>query len=298
VITFNGAGLSKCVRVLTVFCGVVVTLLALGQVSAQVGFSYLERRLRGESVAPAYEGWEPNTDGTFNLVFGYFNRNWEEHIDIPVGPNNSIEPGGPDQNQPTHFQPRRNWYVFKVKVPKDFGDKELVWTLTMKGKTEKAYATLKPEYILDYQVITRNQVGTQPGMHDNQPPIVKIDGDLRRTVKVGEPLQLNASVSDDGLLAARPGRGTRPALGLRVGWLLYRGELRNATFDPEQLKMYQSNEVTNSPWEPGWVPPPLPADGKVPARVTFRAPGSYVIRLMAQDGALETSRDVAVTVTP
>jgi len=35
-------------------------------------------------------------DGTFDLVFGYFNRNWTEEIAIPAGPNNRIEPNGPD----------------------------------------------------------------------------------------------------------------------------------------------------------------------------------------------------------
>ena len=52
------------------------------------------------------------------------NRNWEEEIDVPVGPDNNIQPGGPDQGQPTHFQPRRNRFMFRVRVPKDFSEKE------------------------------------------------------------------------------------------------------------------------------------------------------------------------------
>src|SRR5687768_11284508 len=75
----------------------------------------------GFNVAPVYEGWEQNADGSYNLVFGYFNRNWDEWIDTPIGVANSIEPGGPDQGQPTHFMPRRNQFVFSVRVPKDFG---------------------------------------------------------------------------------------------------------------------------------------------------------------------------------
>src|SRR5262245_23603334 len=90
----------------------------------------------GQNIAPVYEGWEQNPDGSFNLVFGYFNRNWEEEIDLPIGPNNNIEAGGPDQGQPTHFLPGRNRFLFRVRVPKDFGAKELVWTLTSHGKTE------------------------------------------------------------------------------------------------------------------------------------------------------------------
>ena len=62
----------------------------------------------GLNVVPSFEGWEKNADGTFNLVFGYLNRNYDEIVDIPIGPNNSIEPGGPDRGQPTHFFPRIN----------------------------------------------------------------------------------------------------------------------------------------------------------------------------------------------
>ncbi len=98
---------------------------------------------RGQNVVPVYEGFWTNADGTFDLLFGYYNRNWEEEIDIPVGPDNTLEPGGADQGQPTHFFPRRNQFVFKVHVPANFGTKEIVWTLTSNGVTEKAYATLR-----------------------------------------------------------------------------------------------------------------------------------------------------------
>src|SRR5258708_4105938 len=73
----------------------------------------------GQNVVPVYEGWESNADGSLNLVFGYFNRNWDEEIDIPVGPDNNIEPSGPDQAQPTHFLPGRNRFLLRIRVPKD-----------------------------------------------------------------------------------------------------------------------------------------------------------------------------------
>src|SRR5215210_276960 len=81
---------------------------------------------RGQNVSPAFEGWEQNADGSFNFLFGYMNRNWEEEIDVPIGPENMLEPGNPDQAQPTHFLPRRNRFVFKVRVPADFGQKEMI----------------------------------------------------------------------------------------------------------------------------------------------------------------------------
>ena len=98
---------------------------------------------RGQNVAPVYEGFWKNADGSYDLFFGYYNRNWEEEIDVPVGPGNNLDPGGPDRGQPTHFFPRRNQFVFKVRVPANFGSKEIVWSLTSNGVTESAYGTLK-----------------------------------------------------------------------------------------------------------------------------------------------------------
>src|SRR5262245_58430902 len=92
-------------------------------------------RERGQSVTPAFEGWFRNADGTTTLLIGYYNRNSKEAIDIPVGPNNRIEPGGPDMGQPTHFVPRRQFGVFTITVPRDFADKKLTWTLTANGET-------------------------------------------------------------------------------------------------------------------------------------------------------------------
>ena len=102
---------------------------------------------RGQNVSPAYEGWEEDADGSRYFLFGYMNRNWEEEIDVAVGPDNNLQPGGPDLGQPTHFQPRRNRFMFRVRVPDNFTEKdELIWTLTTKGKTEKAYATVRTDY--------------------------------------------------------------------------------------------------------------------------------------------------------
>src|SRR3954452_20028967 len=98
----------------------------------------------GQNVAPGYEGWEEDADGTRYFLFGYMNRNWEEELDIPVGPNNSFSPGSADAGQPTHFLPRRNRFVFRVKVPAGWTEKdEMIWTLAApNGKSEKAYASV------------------------------------------------------------------------------------------------------------------------------------------------------------
>ena len=153
----------------------------------------------------------PNADGSFTMYFGYMNTNWLQEFDIPIGPDNSIEPGGPDQGQPTHFYPRRSPFLFTIKLPKDFGSKELIWTLTANGKTEHAYASLKPDYEIDSQVISTEVGGDFGSLRDelrtNVPPEMRVDGEKRRSVKVGEPLTLTAFAGDpDNLPARRDGR--------------------------------------------------------------------------------------------
>src|SRR5579884_1384154 len=160
--------------------------------SAQMRFTYS----KGQPVSPAYEGYMPNEDGSFTLYFGYMNSNWQEEFDIPVGKDNNIEPGGPDQGQPTHFYPRRNPFLFTVHVPKEFGDKELIWTLTTNGKTEKAYASLKSDYLIDKQVISTEVGGDFGSLRDelrtNVPPELEVQGELQKTARVGETLTLVA----------------------------------------------------------------------------------------------------------
>src|SRR6202049_4207582 len=73
----------------------------------------------GQDVVPVFEGWEQNRGGTFDLVFGYMNRNREQEFYIPVGPDNYIDlKSNGDAGQPTHFYAKRQKFVFKVTVPK------------------------------------------------------------------------------------------------------------------------------------------------------------------------------------
>ena len=205
---------------------------------------------RGQNMAPVYEGWEQNPDGSFNLVFGYFNRNRDERIDLPIGPDNKIEPGGPDQGQPTHFYPRRNRFVFRIRVPAEFGDKELVWTLTSHGKTERAYATLLVDYHIDDIVIMNNKGagggagGLAGELTGNKAPELTVVGDKTRHVTVGEPLSLTAFATDDGIPKPRvvpwtPDRSRvvpDSAAGLWLSWFVYRGAGNSVTFDPPHVE--------------------------------------------------------------
>ena len=187
-------------RRLALCAAALACVLTAGTAAAQ-SLSYT----KGQNISPAYEGWELGADGTRYFLFGYMNRNWEEEIDVPVGAENGFAPGGADQGQPTHFLPRRNRFVFRVKVPAGFGEKdELVWTLTTHGKTEKAYATLRPDYIVD-DVVKASETGalgagtSSPEVRGNHPPTVGIEEIKSRTVKIGEPLTMVADVKDDGI---------------------------------------------------------------------------------------------------
>jgi hypothetical protein len=280
--------------------------MATSRVSAQVS-------LTGQSVTPVYEGWEKNPDGSFNLVFGYFNRNWEEELDVPVGAENRIEPGDPDQGQPTHFFPRQSRFIFRIRVPEDFGKKEVVWTLVTHGKTAQAYATLIPDYAIDDTVIQNNNGGGSGGggesTHDNRPPTLEIAGEKARVARVGQAVTLTAFATDDGIPKPRPmppplspetlaQAGTpRAATGLRLAWFVYRGAGK-ATFDPPQFEVWEDlRDGRNSPWSSGWVTPAVPPDGKWVTQVTFGEPGKYVLRCLAHDGGLMVSQDVTFVVS-
>ena len=283
-------------------------LLAIAVLGLAVGEGEAQpvRHATGQEVVPAYEGWEQNPDGSFNLVFGTMNRNWDEALDIPIGPNNSVEPGGPDQGQPTHFLPRRNRFLFRIRVPADFGDQERVWTLTSpNGETKKAYASLHPDYFIDDIILQRNSgAPTADWLLTNEAPRLEVLGGTARTVAVGEPLTLTAVATDDGVpewfqLPPRPTHVTTfGARGLRVAWFVYRGAGAEAAFEPEQFQVWEDRRVgANSPWGPGWGAPPLPPDDKWEVQATFSEPGTYVVRCLAHDGGLMVAEDITVVVS-
>jgi hypothetical protein len=238
---------------------------------------------RGQNVVPVFEGWIPNPDGTFSLLFGYFNRNWEEVVFLPVGPDNRIEPAGPDGGQPTVFPPRRGRNLFEIVVPKDFGKKEIVWTLTTRGKTERAFASLVPQAVLTRRmalaggVLEANAAAGDDDTGDerspNQPPTVTIDP--VRPLTLPDRATLNVSVSDDGLKTNRLVRGLAR---MRVEWSTFRGPAA-AAFEPP------GSELAN------------PKGGKATAAATFAVPGAYVLRATVTDiGGYAASKDVTVVV--
>jgi hypothetical protein len=257
----------------------------------------------GQSVQPIFEGWTRNTDGSYQFHFGYLNRNYVEDIHLPIGTGNSIEPEGLDRGQPTYFYPRFNRLLFSVRVPADFGKRELVWTLTVHGKTERAIGWLKPEWEID---ASAGAAGLPSGTASkNVAPSIRVVPPSSPALLAG-PLKLIASVTDDGLPPVRKPRigGTsenppafrfpeggaptapvnvpqlqrrpRPRLpGLSVSWRVWRGP-GAVTFDPEAVAV---------------------KDGQAATTATFKAPGVYVLRAVASDSEASTPYDVKVVVT-
>jgi hypothetical protein len=244
----------------------------------------------GQSVVPYFEGWIRNPDGTFDLVFGYFNRNWQQELAIPTGPDNTVELGGPDSGQPTYFLPRRQRFVFRVRVPKDFGKKEVVWSITANGRTEHGYGSLLPQQEITERVVMTNG-GYDPGFTDpNTPPSLTI-APIQAPV-AGSPVTLIVSVVDDGLPkprapAARTTAGSslggqvnsstvsgRPA-GLTVSWMQYGGPGK-VTFETAG-----AIPVTN---------------GQAVTTAHFVQPGTYQLVVAASDRAMTTKVPVTITV--
>jgi len=228
----------------------------------------------GQSITGAFEGWFKNPDGSFSLLLGYYNRNQKQEIDIPIGPDNRIEPGGPDRGQPTHFLTGRQWGLFVVRVPADFGDNKITWTLVANGMSTVIPASLKPDY--EVSPLIEAAVGNTPPflrLEERGPSAQGPQGlSVERGTKVGTPLTLTAWVSDDARFTTNSGarpRNLGPPVTLR--WSKYRGP-GVVTFDkarPEVEKIESKDAAAFS--------------GKATTVVTFSEPGRYLLHVVAND---------------
>ena len=224
---------------------------------------------RGETVTPAFEGWYENPDGTFTLSFGYFNRNFEEVVEIPVGSNNFFEPDDPDRGQPTRFHSRRHWGVFGIVVPEDFGEQELVWTLKMQGKTFPIPGSLHRDWEID-------ALGGEAGS-GNTPRVLRLASDGPEgagplgvsagplTATVGEAVALSVRAWDDGRSSGSVANPGEEGEAVSLAWFKHRGP----------------GDVTFSEGE-AEIPA---AGGEATTMATFHAPGEYVVRVRANDAS-------------
>jgi hypothetical protein len=240
-------------------------------VSAQRGQTTLPLdppRERGTSITPAYEGWYPNPDGSFSMLIGYYNRNTKTPLDIPVGPNNRVEPGAADQGQPTHFEIGRQWGVFVLKVPKDFGSKTVSWTIVSNGETQSVPFTLNKAY----PISPFKELGM-----GNQPPVLafsqggaKVTGpptavSATFTGTVDQPVPISVWVEDPKApgdaetVAARGGPSSVATISLHK----FRGP-GNVKFDKARVPVMKQGDMVTS-------------------TATFSAPGEYLLRVQAND---------------
>jgi len=240
----------------------------------------------GLRVAPFFDGWYLNPDGTITLSFGYSNLN-QDVVEIPFGPDNFIEPKQYDGRQPTSFPPaastsddgsagrndRRERGVFTVTVPAGFRD-SVTWTLSVNGQTHKVPASTKSGA---YQLRWPMAMGSIPpvlrfsadGPSGRGP--TGIQADPVRT-SVGVPLSITIWIADDSKREEEPivikQRQARPAM--NVTWYKHSG--------PGPIVFSKSKEPIEQ------------LNGTATASATFKQPGEYVIRVRTDNfGRVDTS---------
>ena len=233
----------------------------------------------GQSVTPAYEGWFPNADGSYSLLFGYLNRNYSESVDVPVGADNKFEPGPADRGQPSHFPPRRAWGVFTVTVPKDFGSNKLTWTLTSNGETISIPASLDPLWVLEPMKDATNNTPPFLSFSEKGPFVQGPQGQSTSlTANVGAPLELPLWVADDANVAPGATAPRTPAVVLL--WNKFRGP-GNVTFSTQRPAIQEAQFT---------APPITKYRGKATTTATFTERGDYVLHVIANDWSGEGGR--------
>lgn len=282
-------------------CAAAAVVAASTRAGAQVEYTNNLKYDSGQDVQPVYEGWSRAANGSFDLYFGYLNRNWVQKLTVPIGANNNIQPGGPDRGQPTYFYARTNRKVFIVNVPADFGKKELIWTLTVNGKTRTTYGHLRPDWEITPDGGAAGTQATKEARSNTAPTLTVTSPGA---VALPAPATLSAVVSDDGLPAPRGrvkpavGQETPPGLSggekqvaLNLPWLQEGGPARG---DGLSVKWFVFRGPADVRFEPAVA---RPKDGRTATMAQFIEPGEYVLRGVASDGLLTTYRDVTVAVT-
>lgn len=238
------------------------------------------QRQFGTGVTGAFEGWfdAPGTGRLF--LIGYLNRNTSQEIDVPIGPNNRIEPGGPDMGQPTHFLPGRQWGVFVIPVPKDFttADQRYTWTIVANGQTTTIPLRLHPDYTVTpfADVAIKNTppvVRLEEKGQSLQGPVARLETAPMRTTSISAPLALSVWVTDDAKFAsgtmAVPRKLPPP---VELTWSKYRG--------PGAVSFEKANPPVQT-LAGGGVN--VEFRGKADTTARFSEPGDYVLHLLVND---------------
>lgn len=274
-------------------------------------YSLAAQRDKGDVVAPMFNGWIANDDGSTTFIFGFANKNGEEIVDIPLGANNFIEPKQFDGVQPTHFPAySRGGFVglqergvFQVTIPPEMKGTEVVWSLTHAGHT---YAVpgraVHPAYEMSSDPAAYGSLNPAIRFESGGPEAVDRGGIFakRLTTAVGKPVTLSALIQD---------RGERDEYNLEqdsfplgTEWIMHQGP-GDVSFDVAKITGRERAEAggeSASGSTNGWT--------EVTTTATFTAPGEYVVRLRvdnfeAPDSQFDnqccwSNAYVPVTVTP
>ena len=237
------------------------------------------RKQFGAGVTGAFEGWFDNKDSSRGFLVGYFNRNTQQELDIPVGPNNRIEPGGPDMGQPTHFLPGRQWGMFAIPVPKVFTPQDkFTWTLFVNGQTTVIPLRLNPDYVISpFSEIGAGNTPPVIGFEEKAPtiqgPIAMLATAPPRTASLSTPLALTLWVTDDMKYISgtgTPSPSSRPPVTLT--WSKYRGP-GAVTFDKATPTVEKLPAGTDN----------AAFTGKATTNVKFSEAGDYVLHVTVND---------------
>lgn len=232
--------------------------------------------LSGQGVTAAYEGWYRNPDGSANILFGYYNRNTKELLDIPVGPNNRIEPGGPDRGQPTHFLTGRQWGVFTITVPASFGaEQKLTWTLTANGKTTSIPANLNPNWVISPFIDATSNTPPFIGFEEVGPFLNGPPTGIGRSLEavVNAPLPLAVWVADDANIPPPFAAFAKMIPAVTLRWSKFRGP--GEVHFESQIPKVEKVEFK--------APPPATFTGKSTTTATFSEAGDYILEILAND---------------
>jgi hypothetical protein len=238
----------------------------------------------GASVTPAYEGWYNNADGTHSFLIGYFNRNTQSEIDVPIGPMNHFEPGNPDLGQPTHFLTGRRYGMFIFTMPKEFGKTQKVsWVLTVNGVTTSIPFYMSP----DYNVTPFKSSEQGPSGGYNLPPSLRFDDKgpafvgpaatvakaISRFATVGAPMTLDIFADDDAQYTSgtnAPMTRTPEPVTLTVSKYRGPGAVTIAEAKPKMTTLKGGK-------------PDQPYSGQASTTVKFATPGEYMLHVTAND---------------
>lgn len=261
-----------------------VSLCAVGAIAGGMLLSGQQipepRKQFGASVTGVFEGWFANKDGSRSFLVGYFNRNTQQELDVPIGPNNRIEPGGPDLGQPAHFLPERQYGMFVVPVPKEFTPQDkYTWTIVANGQSTSIPLRLNNDYVVSPFI--EIAVGNTPPvirLDQNgstiQGPIATVEQAASRTASLSAPLPLTVWATDDMKYTSNTSAPmTKPRPPVTVTWSKYRGP-GTVAFDKAKP------EVEQLPSSGSGAPP---FSGKATTNVTFSEPGEYMLHVTAND---------------